>query len=144
MKSINLKFLFVLLVSVAMVFSITACGGGAASDDDSGSDAAMTEAPVEATEYPADATEYPADATEAPAGDVVPAFKFTNTGSVEICELYLAPSGQEDWGPDQLQGQTIAAGAEFTLKNIPAGSYDAKAVGCNGGGEQTLQLDIHN
>ncbi len=116
MKSINLKFLLVFLVSVAMVFTLSACGGGASGE---GEDAS------------------------AEGGDVVAEFPFNNVGSEEICELYLSPSGQEDWGPDQLEGNTIPAGESFTLNNIPAGSYDAKAVGCDGG-EAIGQLEIAN
>ena len=136
MKSINLKFLFVFLLSIAMVLSVSACA--ADSDVDSG------ETDAEATEAPMDATEAPVDATEAPAEDIVAAYVFTNTGTVEICELYLSPADQNEWGVDQLGGATIVAGAEFTLNNIPAGLYDAKAVGCNGGGEAIGQLDISN
>ena len=126
MKSVNLKFLFALLVVMVMAFSVSACGGGEAAGGSSGDTGAA--------------------ATEAPAadGDVVAAYVFTNTGTVEICELYLSAADQNDWGPDQLQSQTIAVGGEFTLKNIPAGLYDAKAVGCNGGGEAIGQLDIQN
>ena len=140
MKSINLKFVFVFLLSIAMVLSISACGASSSDTDTDGAGSA-TEAPS------TDATEAPAtDATEAPAasGDVVAAFVFTNTGAAEICELYLSPTTQNNWGPDQLGGQTIPAGQQFTLKNIPAGSYDAKVVGCNASGESTVQLDIHN
>jgi hypothetical protein len=122
MKSVNLKFVFVFLLSIAMVLSVSACG--ADSDGDS------------------DGTE--SSATEAPAGDIVPSYVFTNTGSVEICELYLSPADTQDWGPDQLKSQTIATGATFTLTNIPAGQYDAKAVGCDGAGEAIGQLDIQN
>jgi hypothetical protein len=143
MKSVNLKFVFVFLLSIAMVLSISAC----AADADSGSDetdAAATESPVDATEAPVDATEAPvADATEAPVGDVVAEFTFTNTGTEEICELYLSPAGQEDWGVDQLAGQTILGSEKFVLRNIPAGSYDVKAVGC-AGSEVVGQLDIQN
>ena len=101
---------------------------------------------VAAATESAAATDASAAATTAPAasGDVVAAYKFTNTGTVEICELYLSPAGTTDWGPDQLNKATIAAGAEFTLTNIPAGKYDAKVVGCNGAGEKELSLDIHN
>jgi len=128
MKSTNLKFVFVFLLSIVVVLSVAACGGAAAA----------TESAV--------ATDASAAATTAPAasGDVVAAYKFTNTGTVEICELYLSPAGTTDWGLDQLNKATIAAGAEFTLTNIPAGKYDAKVVGCNGAGEKELSLDIHN
>ena len=137
MKSVNLKFVFVFLLSIAMVLSVSAC----ASDSD-GDSAASTEAP-EMTEAP-EATEAPATEAPAESGDIVAAYVFTNTGSAEICELYLSPTDLEDSGPDQLNSQTIVAGADFTLTDIPAGKYDAKAVGCNGAGEVTITLDIHN
>ena len=76
MKSLNLKFVFVFLLSVAMILSVSACSAGS----DGGDDAAMEESEM---------TEAPADATEAPAGDVVAAFDFNNKGEKEICELYL-------------------------------------------------------
>jgi hypothetical protein len=136
MKSLNLKFVFVFLLSIAMVLSVSACGADSDGDSD-GTESSATEAPVDATEAPV------ADATEAPAGDIVASFTFTNTGTEEICELYLSPAGQEDWGVDQLAGQTILGSEKFALKNIPAGSYDVKAVGC-AGSEVVGQLDIQN
>jgi hypothetical protein len=131
MKSRNLKFVFVFLLSIAMVLSVSACGASA-TEAPAASDAAATDAPV--------ATDVPAAAS----GDVVPAYVFTNTGSVEICELYLSQTTLNDWGPDQLGGATIPVGQQFTLKNVPAGKYDAKVTGCNGAGESTIVLDIHN
>lgn len=135
MKSISLKFVFVFLLSIAMVLSVSAC----AADSDGGSDE-MDADSAEATEAPVDEA---AEATEAPAGDIVASFTFTNTGTEEICELYLSPAGQEDWGVDQLAGQTILGSEKFALKNIPAGSYDVKAIGCEGN-EVVGQLDIQN
>jgi len=125
MKSINRKFLFVFLLGIVMLLSLAACG--------------TTDAPA------ADAPAADAPAADAPAaGDMVASFVFTNTGSVEICELYLSPASQDSWGPDQLESQTIAVGAQFTLNNIPTGQYDAKVVGCDNAGESIVQLDIHN
>jgi hypothetical protein len=139
MKSKNLKFVLVFFLSIAMLMSISACSANSdAGADTTGSDSAATEAPA-ATD--AAATEAPAAATS---GDVVPAYVFTNTGSVEICQLFLSTVDTNDWGPDQLGGATIPAGQTFTLKNVPAGKYDAKVVGCNGAGESSTVLDIHN
>lgn len=135
MKSINRKSVFVFLLSIAMILSISACGGTDSSGSDDG--AGATEAPA-STEAPTDATEAPAEATEAPAGDVVAAFNFNNKGDKEICEMYLSPTAQDNWGTDQLKGQTITAGGTFTLTNIPAGDYDVKAVFCGGAGEEVL------
>jgi hypothetical protein len=137
MKSINSKFVFVFLLSIAMIASISACGS---SSSDAASDAGATDAPAAATAAPADATAAPAAAS----GDVVAAYVFTNTGSVDICQLFLSTVDTNTWGPDQLGGATIPAGQTFTLKNVPAGKYDAKVTGCNGGGESTIVLDIHN
>jgi len=138
MKSRSLKFVFVFFLSIAMLMSISACSAKSDSDTDSG--AAATDAVA------TDAAATDAVATDAPAasGDVVASYVFTNTGSVEICQLFLSPAATDNWGPDQLNSQTIAAGATFKLTDIPAGKYDAKVVGCNNTGEQTLSLDIHN
>jgi hypothetical protein len=129
MKSRSLKIVFVFFLSIAMLMSISACS--------TNSDAAATEAPA-ATDAAA--------ATEAPAAsaDVVAAYVFTNTGTADICQLFLSTVDTNDWGPDQLGGATIPAGKEFTLKNVPTGKYDAKVVGCNGAGESSIVLDIHN
>ena len=118
MKTISIKSLFVFLLSIAMILSISACGSGSSSDnttDQSGAEA--TEAAA-ATDAPA-ATEAAA-ATEAPAasGDVVAAYVFTYTGSVDICELYLSATSQNNWGPDQLGGSTIPAGRSRPLSHV--------------------------
>ena len=130
MKLFNPKFVFVFLLAGAMLLSVSACG--VSSDTDS------------ATEAPAATDAAVATEASVAGGDIVSSFIFTNTGSVEICELYLSPTSTEDWGSDQLGGATIPAGEKFTLTDIPAGTYDAKAVGCDNGGEAIIQLDIHN
>jgi hypothetical protein len=136
MKSLNTKYFYLLLLSAILVFGLVACGAPAS--DESAAEAPAAEAPA------AEAPAAEAPAAEAPAGDVVAQFTFTNTGTIEICELYLSPVDKQDWGPDQLNQKTIPAGEKFTLTGIPAGKYDAKAVGCNGAGEQVIQLDIKN
>jgi hypothetical protein len=131
-KSKGLKFVLVFVLGLSLILS--ACG----------TDAAATEAPAEETVAP-EATEAPeAEATEAPVSDdIVAAYEFTNTGEVEICELYLSPVGVEEWGVDQLGEATIAVSETFTLTDIPAGTYDAKAVGCSGE-ESVAELEIYN
>ena len=129
MKFKGLKFVLVFVLGLSLILS--ACG----------TDSAATEAP-EATVAP-ESTEAP-EATEAPVSDeVVAAYEFTNTGEVEICELYLSPVGVEEWGPDQLGESTITAGSTYTLTDVPAGTYDAKAVGCNGE-ESVAEWEIYN
>lgn len=134
MKSTKAKFLSLFLVIFVLAVSLSACGS---SDTDAASDAAAPDTSAAASDTSA--------AAPAASGDVVPAFKFTNTGSLDICQLFLSPTDKNEWGPNQLpDGQKIAAGSAFTLTNIPAGTYDAKAVGCDGTTEATIQLDIKN
>ena len=142
MKSKGLKFVLVFVLGLSLILS--ACGtDAAATEAPAGTEAPEATVAPESTEAP-EATEAPAEATEAPVSDeVVAAYEFTNTGEVEICELYLSPTGVEEWGPDQLGEATIAASATFTLTDIPAGTYDAKAVGC-GGEEFVAELEIYN
>ena len=122
MQSMKTKYVFLFLLSIVLVVSLAACGGGAP-----------------ATTAPATGGDSGAPAS----GDIVAKFDFTNQGTVDICSLFLSPASKEEWGPDQLAGQKIAAGAKFTLTNIPAATYDAKWVACDGT-EGTLQLDIKN
>ena len=146
MKSINARFLFLFSLSLVLILGLSACGAPAAEAAAApAADAPAAEAPAaEAPAAEAPAAEAPAAAAPAAAGDVVAMFTFNNTGTVEICELYLSPVDTQNWGPDQLEKKTIPAGEKFTLNNIPAGKYDAKVVGCNNGGEQVVVLDIKN
>ena len=43
--------------------------------------------------------------------------------------LYLSPTSESDWGPDQLGDATIAPdGGTFELHSIPCDTYDVKLV----------------
>ena len=41
-----------------------------------------------------------------------------NNSQLQIRGLYLAPGNPDNWGPDQLNGSTLAPGASFTLNNV--------------------------
>ncbi len=120
--------LIALFVSLVLVLVLSACGGAAtptAAPAGDGGDAA----------------------TAAPSGDTsggtMGSAVFNNTGSIDICELYLSAVSKNDWGPNQLpDGQKIVAGDKFTLNNVPVGQYDAKAVGCDGTAEAVIQLEV--
>lgn len=146
MKFTSVKSLSVAL-SIVIALSLGACGGDAPTEEAAQpADAAVEEveeAPEAEEAEPTEAAEEAAPEETAMADEIVPEFLFTNTGSIEICELYLSPVEETTWGPDQLEGQTIPAGESFTLLNIPVGSYDARAVGCDGT-ELEVQLDITN
>ncbi|MCA1828862.1 MAG: hypothetical protein ABR567_01770 [Myxococcales bacterium] len=57
--------------------------------------------------------------------------KVVNSSSNTVAQLYVSPASSGNWGANQLTG-SIAPGAAFTLINIPAGSYDLKAIASNG------------
>lgn len=137
---LNRKSLFVMLVlGLVMIMGLAACGTDMSETDAGESEAAEASDMEDAGEESAETGDESGES-----GDIVAAYVFTNTGSVDICELYLSPASQEDWGVDQLAGQTIAVDEQFTLRNVPAGLYDAKAIGCDDGGEAVGQLDIQN
>lgn len=55
--------------------------------------------------------------------------RFWNTTSFTITELYLAPAGTTQWGPNQCKNDpdgAVDADERLTLKDIAAGRYDVK------------------
>lgn len=54
---------------------------------------------------------------------------FKNSSDWTIDELYLSPSKQAEWGPDQLADKVIKPGESFTLNGVPGGrAMDLKLV----------------
>ena len=51
-----------------------------------------------------------------------------NNSAWTIVSLYMSPTDEARWGPDQLGSNVIAPGASFTLTNIPCDNYDIKLV----------------
>src|SRR5574341_2416994 len=66
-------------------------------------------------------------------------FTVENNPSFKICELYLNPSSDSGWGENELGGETIAPGEDFTVSDVEAGTYDLRAVPC----DETVQ-DVRN
>jgi hypothetical protein len=61
--------------------------------------------------------------------------RFWNTTSVTITELYLAPAGTTQWGPNQCKNDpdgVVDADERLTLKDVAAGRYDVKLADKNG------------
>jgi hypothetical protein len=52
----------------------------------------------------------------------------TNASSYGINRIYLSPSDDNNWGPDQLGRNVIGAGRTFTLTGIRPGEYDVRFV----------------
>jgi hypothetical protein len=46
----------------------------------------------------------------------------------EIHHLFLSPTDDEKWGPDQLGDAVIAPGRTFELHSIPCDNYDVKLI----------------
>lgn len=57
-----------------------------------------------------------------------------NNTSFDIYQIFLSPSHESYWGPDQLGDEVLEPGYEFTLSGIPCGSYDLKLVDEDGDG----------
>ncbi len=124
---LNFKPLVILPLLLGMIVSISAC------TEEESVESSTTEESAPTEDMASDA------ASEEVV--IVPEFTFTNTGDEEICELYVSPTDEDNWGPDQLGEATIPPGGQYILQEIPAGEYDIKGIGCEGGEVQTT-LDI--
>jgi hypothetical protein len=67
-------------------------------------------------------------AATASAGSNDAAVVIKNSSSWTLQELYVSPSGEDEWGPDQLQEEVIENGETFRLNGVPCGEYDVKVV----------------
>lgn len=54
--------------------------------------------------------------------------KVINQSKWEIHHLYLSPSSEEHWGPDQLGEDVLKKGDSITLTGIDCDAYDIKVV----------------
>ena len=59
-----------------------------------------------------------------------------------IYELYLSPTQALDWGPDQLDDETIGPGDHFTLSDIPCQVYDVRLVDEDGDDCVVVGIDL--
>jgi hypothetical protein len=59
-----------------------------------------------------------------------------------IYELYLSPSNAEEWGDDQLDGETIEPGDHFTLTDIPCEVWDVLLIDEDGDHCVVLEVDF--
>ena len=52
-----------------------------------------------------------------------------NNSSREIRYVYLSPSNQNNWGPDQLNGSVISSGGgSYTLSNVSCNQTNIKVI----------------
>lgn len=65
-----------------------------------------------------------------------------NKSDWEIHHLFLSPTENEQWGPDQLGEHVIESGGTFELRNIPCDSYDVMLVDEDGDECVVPEVDI--
>ncbi len=51
-----------------------------------------------------------------------------NNSNRQIVHLYLSPTTQEDWGPDQLNSSTISPGGTYNLNGVACSGSDIKVI----------------
>lgn len=69
------------------------------------------------------------------AADAAAPMRFWNTTSFTITELYLAPAGTTEWGPNQCLNdpdRAVDTDERLTLKDVTPGRYDVKLADKNG------------
>jgi hypothetical protein len=116
----------ILVVIAALTLAALACSSGSSATEAPAKQPEATEAP--ATEAPA--TEDANSASSGGGGSV--SLDIENTGSTDVCEVYIALIDDKSWGKDQLGEKKILPGATFTLTDIPEGTYDLQALDCEG------------
>jgi hypothetical protein len=75
-------------------------------------------------------------------GDKTAELILENRSSVELCHLYISPAGSDNWGPDQLDDQTVPSGSDFTVTDITPGVYDLRVESCGGTSVEQRDADI--
>lgn len=55
-------------------------------------------------------------------------FTITNGTNYTIVYLYMSPTSQSTWGPDQLGSNVLSPGGSFTLTGIGCDAYDIRLV----------------
>jgi len=54
--------------------------------------------------------------------------KITNNTLWDIHYLYMSPSDQSEWGPDQLEDDILETGGTLTLSGVSCDTWDIKIV----------------
>jgi hypothetical protein len=60
--------------------------------------------------------------------DTTSSVTFRNQSSYDLYRIFLSPSSQSTWGPDQLGANILRTGADYTLTGIPCDTYDLRLV----------------
>lgn len=85
----------------------------------------------------------PGSAAPTQAGTDDPSFRLVNRGRSELDEVYVSPTGDDDWGRDRLGDDVVAAGATRIIR-MPRGScsYDVRVVFADGKAVERRRLNL--
>lgn len=86
------------------------------------------------------------DGTAPPSAEPPPAetvsVTLDNVSGLSICYVHIAPADAGDWGPDRLgSSEIVFAGESYVFQVVP-GSYDLRAVYCEGENNFAETLDV--
>jgi hypothetical protein len=51
-----------------------------------------------------------------------------NGSDWDIYHLFMSPTHEDEWGPDQLGDRVLAAGGSFSISSVPCGAYDVRLI----------------
>lgn len=60
--------------------------------------------------------------------------------SIDLCELYISPSSDDEWGINQIDG--VLTYGNYIDFEVTPGLYDVLAVGCDGSEVEQYEIDI--
>jgi hypothetical protein len=84
----------------------------------------------------------PGPATAQEAASATASIEIVNRTRWAIYEIYFSPSDADEWGDDQLDGETIEPGDHFTLSDIPCELWDVLLIDEEGDECVVLGVDL--
>lgn len=74
-----------------------------------------------------------------------PSFRLTNNGSVQMNEIYVSSSANQNWGPDRLGDRVLGVGQSYVVR-LPAGQCmnDIRVVWANNQSAERRQVNTCN
>jgi tRNA A-37 threonylcarbamoyl transferase component Bud32 len=131
-----------LIIGIAAVVLLLCCGSGALfafgsgmfSSDEPTQAAAAT--PVPSTNVPEPTPIPPTEASQftppppPTEGLDLPGVIVENQSGGPICEVYIAPHEDPEWGQNRLDISRLKPGDNFRVPNVPPGQYDFMAMDC--------------
>ncbi|KAF0106893.1 MAG: hypothetical protein FD146_2251 [Anaerolineaceae bacterium] len=109
----------IIAICAILLFVGAACGGG---------DSAATDEP-QAPAQPGGSGGQDPGGGQVPAGNAN--ILFQNSSEFSLCEIYMTLSTRPEWN-QSLVTQELQPGDEFTITEIPPGTYDIKVLDCDG------------